>query len=343
MKLIFIFLLSTIGISTIAQKDSAIRFFNVADTAFAQRKFALAEKNYIIGLRYDSTNLTAINNIAVSYVEMRKYNFALPYFTKLYNVNNDLNALTQLAVLTYNARLWDDAIKYNTEAIAKNVGTKNNYRIAQAYFNQEDYANSSKYLGPANKEEPNNPEIPYLMANVWLQMQNNNKAIEMYKIALTLNGFKNDAWLFELGSIYEQLDSLSQAAVYYEKAIENGATNNLAMQQHLGICYVSTKQYEKGIAILDKVIAKKPKDKTLFEDIGYAFYNNNKFEDAIKYWDEILKIDPNDARSLYMIGIAYRKKGDDDKGARLCDAAIQMDPKLASLRKQMQMPTGAGL
>jgi tetratricopeptide (TPR) repeat protein len=90
------------------------------------------------------------------------------------------------------------------------------------------------------------------------------------------------------------------------------------------------------------VIAKKPLDKTTYNDVAYAFYNAKKYKDAIDWWDKILQIDKQDAKALYMIGIAYQKDGNKDKGSKLCDIAIQLDPSLASLRKEQKIE-GMGL
>ncbi len=326
-----------------AQIDSAKIYFNKGDTAFEQKRFLLAEKNYVKGLRYDSTNNTIINNLASCYIEMRRYGNALMLYKKLYaNNNNDNNALNQLAELSFMGHNWNEAVQYSKLCVEKNIGSKMHYKIAKSYFEQEDYALSSKSLGAASKEEPTNGEIPYLMANIWLQMQRADKAIEMFKIALQLDTTKY-AWYYELGNTYHQIDSLNEAIPYFEKALEKGLSNDLQMQRTLGILYLSCKKYEKGIEIMEKVIAKKPMDKSLYEDMGYAFYENKKYDDAITWWDKILTIDQNDARTLYMIGIAYQKKGDDTKGNKLCDLAIEMDPKLMGLRKEMKMPQGMGL
>ncbi len=325
-----------------AQQDSAKAFFDKGDSAFMEKRYLLAEKYYSKGMRFDAENMTVINNLSNCYLEMRKYGLALPIIQKIYDKTSDKEALKKLAEFYFNTKNPEATIKYNLLCLEQNIGTKNNYRLARVYYDQEDYPNAAKYLKGASTDEPNNAEVPYLMANIWTSMQVSDKAIEMYKIALEMDT-TNPQWHFELGNIYHQLDSLQSATTYYEKAITKGLKNDLDMQRSLGICYVNLKQFEKGENIIKNVIAKKPFDKTLFEEVGYAFYNNKKYDDAIRFWDEILKLDQNEARALYMIGIAYKKKGDDDKGNRLCDTAINMDPKLGALRSQMQMPIGAGL
>ena len=342
MKNIFIFICLFLQFSAFSQNDSAIYFFAKGDSAFEQKRYLLAEKNYTKGMQYDSSNINIVNKLATCFIEMRRYGNALMLYKKIYINTSNNEALIQLAELSFMGHNWNDAIQYSKLCVEKNIGQKMHYKIAKSYYEQEDYAMSSKSLGAASKEEPTNGEIPYLMANIWLQMQRADKAIEMYKIALSLDTTKY-AWYFELGNTYQQLDSLGLAIPYFEKALEKGLSNDLQMQRTLGILYISNKNFDKGVALMEKVIAKKPMDKSLFEDMGYAFYENKKYDDAIEWWDKILTIDQNDARTLYMIGIAYQKKGDNTKGGKLCDVAIEMDPKLAGLRKEMKMPQGMGL
>ncbi len=343
MKLYFIIVFCFLSTAIFSQIDSAFVFFKKGDSAYQEKKFQVAEKNYVKGLQYDSTNNNIIKNLANCYLEMKKYNLALNFFKKLYTNNaNDTSALIQIADISYMWHTWNDAVKFINLCIDKKIGLKMNYKLAKSYYEQEEYVLCSKALGKASAEDPTNAEIPFLMANIWLQMQRNDKAIEMFKIALQLDTTKYD-YYFQLASVYQQLDSLAQALPYYELALAKGMGNDLQMTRTLAVLYTTNKQYEKGIALMEKVIAKKPMDKTLFEDMGYAFFENKKYDDAIDWWDKILQIDKNDARTLYMIGIAYNKKGDSEKGGRLCDMAIEMDPKLAGLRKEMKMPQGAGL
>jgi tetratricopeptide (TPR) repeat protein len=257
------------------------------------------------------------------------------FFLKMWKLENLVN-------LCFSTFKWQDAVDYGKKCLELKIGKQVNYKIAKSYYNLEDYGNSSKYLQAAANEEPNNADVPYTMANIWLDMSNGKKAIEMFEIALSLDTTKAD-WYYETAVVYDNLGDFAKAIPYYEKALAKGLPSDIQIQTTIGMAYINNGSYKKGEEIMEKVIAKRPMDKRILNDMGYAFYNQKKFQDAIKWWDEILKFDKQDAKVLYMIGIAFQKDGNKEKGDKLCDIAIAMDPSLASLKKEQQMPAGMGL
>src|SRR5207253_11408015 len=105
--------------------------------------------------------------------------------------------------------------------------------------------------------------------------------------------------------------------------------------ENLGNAYINAGQNEKGLAILNEVLKKKPEDPELLFQVAQASYRAAKYQDAIDLWDRVLEQDKSNAEALYMIGLCYQKKGEKEKGQQLCDRAIQMDHSLRSKRQQM--------
>jgi tetratricopeptide (TPR) repeat protein len=343
MKPFLSFIFLCVSYTALSQTDSSLHYYTIAKQAFSERKYQLAEKNYLKCLSYDAANIAAQTELGLAYVEMRKYAQAIIFFKEVEKKQpTNPTALDNIATLSYMTFRWEDAINYGKKCIELKIGKQMHYKVAKSYYNQEDYGNSSKYLQIAANEEPNNADIPYTMANIWLDMSNGKKAIEMFEIALSLDTTKSD-WYYETAVVYDNLYDFAKAIPYYEKALAKGLPSDLQIQTTIGMAYINNGSYDKGVAIMQKVIERKPMDKRIFNDMGYAFYNAKKYKDAIKWWDEILRFDKQDAKVLYMIGIAFQKDGDTEKGNRLCDIAIGMDPALASLKKEQQMPGGMGL
>jgi tetratricopeptide (TPR) repeat protein len=341
------FLLTLIGIGcmfySFAQTDSANHYAGLGKQAYNEKRFAVAEKNYVKALKYDSLNIPVLLDLADAYIQMKKYGNATIQNKAILKINpNHPKALESLAELCFMNRSWEEAIQYAKICLDKKIGTKMSYKLAKSYYSMEEYAQSTKYLQAASIEEPQNGEIPYIMANIWVEMNNAKKAIEAYNIALSLDS-TNASWLYEFGMLHNDLGDAKKAVTYLEKSLQYGMKTDLSVMTTLGLAYISSGEFAKGEEMVQKVVAKKQMDKALYNDIGYAYYNIAKYDDAIRWWDEILRINKDDARTLYMIGIAFRKKGNEEKGNKLCDAAIALDPSLASLRKQMMPPQGMGL
>jgi tetratricopeptide (TPR) repeat protein len=325
-----------------AQTDSAAYFYAQGKQAREEKKYLLAERHFGQALKYDKDNEAIQLDQAAVLLEMKKYYPARGIFEQiLQKTPNHKLALEQMALLSFNQKQWADAEKYGKQCLAAKIGSGMNYRVAKSLFQQESYPEASKYLEAANAEDPKNAEVPWLMANIWLEMNHVQKGIEMYEIALSLDS-SNQAWHYDLAGIFNQTGNAKKALYHYERALALGLTTDLNTMAEIGNVYLANQQFDKGLELMKKVIAKKPLDKTLYNDVAYGYYNAKKYKDAIQWWDEILRIDKTDARALYMIGIAYQKDGNKEKGSRLCDAAIALDPSLQSLRKEQKME-GLGL
>lgn len=344
MKLaLLVVLLLNITLQTIAQKDSGTFYYNIANTNYTEKKYSVAEKNYLRSITFNPNNVNGHTELAQCYMAMKQYNKATETFKNIEKLDaNNAMALENLVTMSYNNFKWDDAIAYGKKCLALKIGKGINYKIAKSYYKLEDLSNSSKYLQAAANEDPTNADVPYTMAEIWLDANNTKRALEMYEIALSIDTTKA-TWYYETASTYETINNFAKAAAYYQKAIDKGITNDLSMQTTLGIVLLNNGNFEKGNTLLEKVVAKKPLDKVLLNNIAYTYYTKKKYNNAIEWWDKILHIDKNDAKTLYMIGMAYQKDGNDAKGKKLCDVAITMDPTLASMRKEMQQPLNMGL
>jgi tetratricopeptide (TPR) repeat protein len=325
-----------------SQTDSAQYYRGLALKAKEERRFMVADKYFNQALSYDKNNETIQMEMASGLMEMKKYSQARAVYGQMLEKNpGNKAALEQMALLTFTLHQWTEAEKYGRKCIENKIGTGMNYRVAKSLFQQENYGEASKYLEKASTEEPKNAEVPWLMANIWLEMNHAQKGIEMYEIALSLDS-GNASWHYDLAGVYNQTGDPKKAIIHYEKALTSGISLDINTLTEIGNAYLANKQFDKGMEMMNKVIAKKPLDKTIYNDVAYAFYNAKKYKDAIDWWDKILQIDKQDAKALYMIGIAYQKDGNKDKGSKLCDIAIQLDPSLASLRKEQKIE-GMGL
>jgi tetratricopeptide (TPR) repeat protein len=333
MKFILTLVASISLFSAQAQSDSAKYFYDLARQAKQERKFALAEKNYGKSLGFDNNTNTRLEMAEVLY-EMKKNSQArAAYLEVLQKEPANTVALEKVADLSFNMHQWLETIKYGEQCIQKSVGKNMHYKVAKAYYEQEEFMPASKYLKTASEQDPNNAEVPYMMANIWVEMNNAKKAIEMYEIALSIDS-NNAHWHYDFALLLQQVDEHAKTIFHLEKAIEKGYTTNLDVYTTLGNAYLAQKNFDKGMFYMNKVLEKKPMDKVLFNDIAYAYYNAQKFEQAIEWWDKILAVDKQNAKALFMIGVAFQKKGDKEKGTRLCDAAIQLDPSLAKYKKE---------
>ena len=319
---------------TFAQTDSADFFYKkgLQEKQTGRRMESL--KNFEKAAMYNPNDKTIISELANVYYDLRRYGQAREVYKKLLTLgDNSPNNYRQLMMLSVNLKQNDDVIQYATKLKQVDAAAKVNAVIGKVYYEQDNYGDAIQYLTAAQKEEPANAEVPYMIARSYGDMLNYKQAIPFFEKAISLDTSKNN-WVYELGLICYAMHDDKNALKYILLAGDKGYKKDNDYFENLGIAYLNIGNLDEGVKILNEILKKKPSDLNILNMVAEAYYYKGKFSDAMNYWDTILGYDKTNASALYMIGMCYQKKGEKDKGVRLCDKAIEMDPSLASLKQK---------
>ena len=106
-------------------------------------------------MTYQSTNnLLIYNNMASIYSSLKKYDSALFYFEKGYEINpNDIMIIQNIAVVAYLTNNYSKAIEYANKALSINNGLKKSFGILYSNISR---VLDGKIIEPANEEEAKN-------------------------------------------------------------------------------------------------------------------------------------------------------------------------------------------
>ncbi len=120
--------------------DLGVCYYNLKSTAESENAFKHC-------LRYDTTNLSAINDIGVIFFNQQNYDSAYYYFNKTLKLNpKDAVALLNIGVIMVNKGNYDEAIKYYERSVALNPNNPNIYdNLVQVYELKKDYAKADYY------------------------------------------------------------------------------------------------------------------------------------------------------------------------------------------------------
>lgn len=322
-----------------AQTDSADFFYKkgLQEKQTGRRMESL--KNFEKAALYNSNDKVIINELASAYYDLRKYANAREMYKRLVATGDNTAAnFRQLMNLSVNLKQNDDAILYATKLKQVEPAAKVNSVIGKIHYEQENYGDAIQYLNLASKEEPENAEVPYMIARSYGDMMNYKQAVPFFQQAIQLDKTKNN-WIYELGLICYAMHDDKNALKYILEAGDKGYKKDNEYLENLGIAYLNLGNLDEGVKIMNELLKKRPSDMNILNMVAEAYYYKGKFTEAMNYWDIILGYDKTNASALYMIGMCYLKKGEKDKGTRLCDKAIEMDPSLASL-KQKKMDMG---
>jgi tetratricopeptide (TPR) repeat protein len=323
-----------------AQTDSSEFYFKKALAEKEARRFREAEKNFAKAAGFSPNDAKVQIGWGQALVEQKRYMEAREKYKAAYAIDaKNGEVLEQLANLSLNTRQWNDAVTYAKKMQEAKVGNSSNFIIAKSLYEQGNYGESLKYCEQAFKEDPKRAETPYIAGRSLVEMSNYKKAAGCFEQAIERDSTKAN-WMYEAALVYYAIPDDKKAIYWFERAAAKGYNRSSDFIENLANAYLNIKNYEKGLALLQEVLQRKPQDMELLYNIADAYYQTGKYDDAINYWDKALALDKTNANALYMIGLSYQKKGEKEKGQQLCDRAIQMDPKLKNLKEEKKMPGG---
>lgn len=297
-------------------------------------------KNFEKAARYDGNSKPITVELASAYFDLRRYSQARESFKKLVTLG-DISAATykQLMTLSFQLKQNEDVLLYADKLKTADPSEKVLYYVGRVNYDMDNYGDAIKYLNGAQKEDPANAEIPYLIAHSYADMMNYKLAIPYFKQAIELKPTES-YWIYELGLICYAMNNDKDALKYMLEAAEKGLKRDNDYLENLGIAYLNVGNLDEGVNILNEILKKRPSDMNILNMVAEAYYYKGKFDFAIEYWDKVLEYDKTNASALYMIGMSYQKKGGKenmDKGIALCDKAIEMDPSLSNLKQKKMM------
>lgn len=340
MKNLFILIVcANITTVALAQKaDSASIYHQKGLAEKEARRYREAEKNFAKAFQLSPSNSDHLIEWGHTLVEQRRYREGREKFVLAEKAGNKNPVVIEnLANLSYNLRMWQDAINYSQKMQQAKVGKGSHFMIAKSYYELENYGEALKYCELAFKEEPRRAEIPYIAGRCFIEMSNYKRAAGCYDQALERDS-SNVNWMYEAGLTWYAIPDVKKAIYWFEKAGAKGYKRTNDYIENLGNAYLRAGNFDKGIGLLKEVLQRKPADQELLYNIADAHYRGAKYKEAIEYWDQVLANDKQNAEALYMIGMSYQKKGEKEKGQQLCDKAIQMDPSLKKLKQERKMP-----
>jgi tetratricopeptide (TPR) repeat protein len=338
------FFLSTVFISfafiSSAQTDSSAIYLQKAINEKSKGRTMEAYKALDKAYNFNKNNKQVVSELAKALSELRRYSQAREKYLQLEQMgDNSAHTYMQLMTLSFHMRQYPDAIKYAKLVKKADASAKTAYYIGKANYDLENFGEAIKFLNIASQEDASNKEVPYLLARSYADMMNYKQAMPFFEKALVLDP-NNSRLMYEMGLMYYAMPDDKNSLKYFLMAAEKGYKKDNEFFENLAIAYLNNKEIDKGLAILNEALKRRPTDMNLLNMIAEANYEAKRYNEAIDYWDQILAVDKKNAAALYMIGLSYQKKGEKQKGIALCDKAIEMDPSLAKNKQKMQMPGG---
>jgi len=226
---------------------------------------------------------------------------------------------------------------------------------AKLYIQQEDWKNAEEFLLKALKVEPDNPEVPFLLAReIYARQKNWKKVAEMLDRAMehpdqkilqgsTVGKYVELArlqyWtdLYNEGVRYfnayrnttgdERIDNLKKAIASFETAKlinpQEGQTYTI-----LATSYFELGEKDTALEVIKKAVELKPDDQTTNMTAGQILTKMGKLEEAQKYFQKVVKLDPGNTDAIRYLAQNYYDLNQMKKAIEVYEIGIRKENDL---------------
>ncbi len=314
--------------------DSAQFYFQKGIVEKNAGRYFTAAQYFNQSLTFDSTNTETFMENAFVYKQMRKTDQARVMYLKIFQLQpNDKKVAEELMNIYFNYKQYAKALDFAKlcEGCAKVDRIK-----GISYYELEDYPSAEIYLKKAITSNPSDAEAVYKMARNYVEMEEYNKAIPYYYLAVRFKEAK-PMWMYEQGILLYNMSDYSGAVNSFIDAVNHGYARTNDFTENFGYACLYNGDYEQGEKMLMELWLKKPGNKDLLRGLAEVLYQKRQYDRSLTYCQKMLELDANDGKALYQAGLCFQKKGQVDKGQQMCDKAISMDPSLESLRRKKEI------
>jgi tetratricopeptide (TPR) repeat protein len=152
---------------------------------------------------------------------------------------------------------------------------------ALGFMEVEKYDEALAILNKLVDEYPSVTAYRYNRAVTFFGLGQYSKSIADYEILF--NEDKNSEYVFQIGNAYEQMDSLTQSASCYTRAIELEGDQYLTFFKR-GTVYLKMKNFSKAIDDFTSAIKLNPEHGNSFHNRGIALYQSKMQGLACEDW-----------------------------------------------------------
>lgn len=227
-------------------------------------------------------------------------------------------------------KMIDDALAYLNRGITIHPKYAAGWLlIGKAYIDLEDFKTAREYYEVALKVSPGNTTA----TTNWLycaQKSTKNKdykeAAESYRKLITYQPGNNDLYV-QLAGVYEETGQLDSALALMDRRLAKDP-KNAAVMSKLGEIYGKyLNNLDKSLEYLLAAYAITPNDASLLENLGVAYGIKGNFIKSIEYFKKAIAVKPDNAQTYTNLAGSYRNIGDKKNEAECLAKAEELKKK----------------
>ncbi|MBA7541760.1 hypothetical protein ES705_34076 [subsurface metagenome] len=223
----------------------------------------------------------------------------------------DTSVVFNAGLSAYNAKIWDKAIVYFTQAKDLEYDDPNLYPLMkEAYMESGDTLSAVKCLQEGFEKYPENEAVIINLINYYIESGANEEALEYLNYAIETDP-ENYSYYFGKGLAYEKMDRVDEAIESYKKSIEL-KDDYFNTYYNLGALY-----FNRGVNLIE--IANEIRDNE--EYIKAKAKGDAEFAKALPYMEKGHEVNPEDVSIMETLRTLYRR-------LLMMDKYAEMDKKI---------------
>ena len=271
---------------------------------------------YLKAIEINPDNYNALYNITLAYSDIEDDEKAIYYGLKAYEKNNcDIGILTVLASLYEKNKDYNSAIKF-LESAVKSAPDKAIYfyNLGVLYSKINNKNLSLENYKKALIINPNQIEAYVNIASLYKQ-KNPEFALEYLKTAYKIDE-NNEMVMLAMAQIYKDLNQNEKSCDLLNKIIGLNP-NSAEAYSLLGINAMDTVKYDKALEYSNKALAICPDNLNYLHEKAIALKYCGKLKEAKSILERIVKSENADNQSKIALGMLYLQEKDFQKGMPL--------------------------
>ena len=181
------------------------------------------------------------------------------------------------------------------------------YELGHLYLKKDEKINALSAFKLALKYENDNPYYQNSLAYAYVQLEQYDCAIELYKKALEAN--PNDEWSAivaqALATIYHQIKGNSDAAI---SMLENSlllTKNKSQIHEAIADIYYDNENLDNAIEYYQRALLEDSENPKLYSRLAMAYWEKDAIEKAIIFYSKAIELDPTYDIAYNNLGVVF--------------------------------------
>ena len=204
------------------------------------------------------------------------------------------------------------------------------YELGHLYLKKDEKINALSAFKLALKYEPNNPYYQNSLAYSYVQLEQYDSAIELYKKALDAN--PNDEWSSvvaqALAAIYHQIKGNSEAAL---SMLQNSlllTKNKAQIYEAMADVYYDIEDLDNAIDYYQLALKEDSQNPKTYSRLAMAYWEKDCIEKAIIYYSKAIELDSSYDIAYNNLGVVFLDGlGDAQRASDYFKNAISINPQ----------------